>query len=196
MATKKIDWIGVEKDFRPGIMVLREIGEKYGCTEGAVRKKAKKEGWIRNLNRQIETKAEELVRLSYRAENAEATELEIINANAANSANIQLRERGDVTKARTTAMKLLEELNDQIDDKESYERLGEILRKPDQYGSDKLNDTYLKTISFSGRVDSTKKLSEALKVLIELERKVYKIDADTSDDGVEAFLRKLRNVGI
>jgi hypothetical protein len=196
MATKKIDWIGVEKDFRPGIMVLREIGEKYGCTEGAVRKKAKKEGWIRNLNRQIETKAEELVRLSYRAENAEATELEIINANAANSANIQLRERGDVTKARTTAMKLLEELNEQIDDKESYERLGEILRNPDQYGSDKLNDTYLKTISFSGRVDSTKKLSEALKVLIELERKVYKIDADTSDDGVEAFLRKLRNVGI
>jgi len=194
MATKKIDWLGVEKDFRPGIMLLREIGSKYGCTEGAVRKKAKKEGWIRNLNRQIETKAEELVRLSYRAENAEATELEIINANAANSANIQLRERGDVTKARTTAMKLLEELDDQITDKESYERLGEMLRKPDQYGNDKLNDTYLKTVSFSGRVDSVKKLSEALKVCIELERKVYKIDADTADEGVEAFLRKLRNV--
>jgi len=196
MSSKKvIDWLAVEADYRPGILSNREIAAKYGCTEGGVRRKAKKEGWIKDLAAKIESKAEDIVRReAVRIEYAEATEADIVNANAVNSANIQLSERKDVTKARSIAMKLLDELNDQIDTRPDLIQLGEMLRNPDKYGNDKLNDIYFKTIEFAGSVDSTKKLSESLNTLINLERKVYKIDADTTQGGVEDFLKKFRNV--
>ena len=192
---KEIDWLAVEADYRPGILSNRDIARKHGCTEGGVRKKAKKEGWVKDLSAKIESKADEIVRReAVRAEYAEATEADIVNANAVNSANIQIAERKDVTKARSIAMKLLDELNEQIDNRPDLMQLGEMLRNPDKFGNDKLNDLYFKTIEFSGSVDSTKKLSEALNTLINLERKVYKIDTDTTQGGVEDFLKKFRNV--
>ena len=45
---KEVDWLGVEADYRAGELTLRDIGEKYGCTEGGVRHKAKQAGWMRN----------------------------------------------------------------------------------------------------------------------------------------------------
>ena len=39
---KQVDWEGVERDYSAGLLSLREIGDKYGITEGAIRKKKKK----------------------------------------------------------------------------------------------------------------------------------------------------------
>lgn len=195
MGKRDIDWLAVEADYRPGIMSNREIAAKHGCTEGGVRKKAKAEKWVRDLSAKIESKANDIVRReAVRIEYAEATESDIVNANAVNSANIQIAERKDVTKARSIAMKLLDELNAHIDNRDVLEDLGEMMRNPDAYGNDKLYDQYMKIISFGGNVDSTKKLSDALNTLINLERKVYKIDTESSQGGVEDFLKKFRNV--
>ncbi len=38
---------GVEEDFRAGSMSNRKIAEWYGVSEGAVRKRAKADGWVR-----------------------------------------------------------------------------------------------------------------------------------------------------
>jgi hypothetical protein len=61
--------------------------------------------------------------------------------------------------------------------------------------SDQAKALYRKAISMPQRVDSMQKLANTMKVLIELERKAYGIDAaDKSDttDAVEA-IRKLAN---
>ena len=54
MSTKKptasrgtTDWEAIEREFRAGIRSLREIGAEYGVTEGAIRKRAKRDGWQR-----------------------------------------------------------------------------------------------------------------------------------------------------
>ena len=47
---KKVDWEGVEREYRTGTRSLRDIGAEFGCTEGAIRKKAKAEGWERDLS--------------------------------------------------------------------------------------------------------------------------------------------------
>jgi len=191
---KSIDWLAVEADYRPGILSNREIAKKHGCTEGGVRKKAKQEGWIKDLSAKIESKADDIVRReAVRAQYAEATESQIVDGNAQNNASIIINERRDVTKARSIAMKLLDELNDQIDVRPDLLKLGEMLRNPDRFGNDKLNDIYIKTIEFSGSVDSTKKLSDALNTLVNLERKVYKIDDAGTDNSFEDWLRKQRN---
>ena len=46
-ADKPIDWDDIEKDYRAGAMSIREIARWHRLTEGAIRKKAKKEGWTR-----------------------------------------------------------------------------------------------------------------------------------------------------
>ena len=57
-----MDWLAIEADYRPNKLSLRTIGEKYGCTEGAIRKRAKKEGWVRDLSEKIKNKADFILR--------------------------------------------------------------------------------------------------------------------------------------
>ena len=40
---KNIDWEKIEAAYRAGRLSLREIGAEYGCSDTAIRKKAKKE---------------------------------------------------------------------------------------------------------------------------------------------------------
>ena len=76
--------------------------------------------------------------------------------------------------------------------REPYENLGDIMQSPDESGHEKLNDLYRKVLSFLGRVNNMKKLSNALKTLIDLERRVYKQDETATKGDVEDFLRKVR----
>ncbi|HIE2547659.1 TPA: hypothetical protein ACXLF2_004815, partial [Klebsiella pneumoniae] len=41
------DWEAIESAYRAGVLSLRDIGDKYGVTEGAIRKRAKKFDWVR-----------------------------------------------------------------------------------------------------------------------------------------------------
>ncbi|HCE8860233.1 TPA: hypothetical protein NHV36_005529 [Klebsiella michiganensis] len=47
------DWEAIESAYRAGVLSLRDIGDKYGVTEGAIRKRAKKLGWVRNIGTQV-----------------------------------------------------------------------------------------------------------------------------------------------
>ncbi len=44
---KPIDWAGIERDYRAGVMGVREIARWYGVSDTAIHKKAKAEGWTR-----------------------------------------------------------------------------------------------------------------------------------------------------
>jgi transposase len=44
---KPIDWDGIERDYRAGVMSVREIAKWYGLSHTAINKKAKAEGWVR-----------------------------------------------------------------------------------------------------------------------------------------------------
>lgn len=44
---KAIDWAGIERDYRAGIMGIREIARWYGLSDTAIHKKAKADGWER-----------------------------------------------------------------------------------------------------------------------------------------------------
>ena len=62
MAEKKvvrhIDWEIIERDYRAGIKTLRQIATENGITHGAVNKRAKADGWDRNLQAKIQAKVE------------------------------------------------------------------------------------------------------------------------------------------
>jgi len=48
MSTQKADWIAIEGAYRSGKGTLRDIAAANGITEGAIRARAKKLGWVRD----------------------------------------------------------------------------------------------------------------------------------------------------
>lgn len=184
---KKVDWEAMRPDWVAGIKTVLQLSEEHAVSRAAILKHWAKLGVDRDLAGKIKAKADALVTRTLVTDQvtagARVTENEIIDANALNSAAIQINERKDISRARSVAMNLLEELESQVVNKDLYENLGEILGSDDEKSATKLNDIYQKVISFSGRTDNMKKLGETLKTLIDLERRVWKIDGDLPDPG-------------
>jgi hypothetical protein len=171
------DWERIEADYRAGVLSLREIAGLHSITEGAIRKRAKRDEWARDLAGKVQAKAaelvrKELVRSSVRTEGA-YSEKDIVAVNSEFLAGVQITQRKDIGRARALAMSMLAELEVETVDIDLFRELGEILRSEDDRGSDKRNDLYNKVISSAGRIDSMKKLAETMKTLVGLEREAY-----------------------
>mgnify|MGYP000899241163 FL=1 len=174
------DWERIEVDYRAGVLSLREIAAANGITHGAINKRAKRDGWCRDLKAKIQAKADELVSkqaVSTAVSTAKAvSERQIIEANAERIAQVRGEHRGDIQRVRTLALTLLGELEGQSASLEDLANLGELLRNPDEDGNDRRNDLYLKIISTPSRIDSAKKVAETLKHAITMEREAYGLD--------------------
>lgn len=101
------------------------------------------------------------------------TEKKIIDANAEIVAGVKLRHRSQIKRSMDLVAMLLEELEITTRDNDLFHQLGELMRSADEKDVDKLNDIYKKVMQLPTRVDSIKKLSEALKTLIAVEREAY-----------------------
>ena len=199
---KQVDWGSVERDYSAGLLSLREIGDKHGVTEGAIRKRAKKEEWIRDLTAKIAKKSDdlvrkEMVRSEVRSEKI-ISEKEIIEVNAQAIVNIKLAHRGDIRKSKNIVNALFDELELTTDNRELFEQLGELLRQESESGQDKLNDIYKKCISMPQRIDGVKKLTDALKTMIGLEREAYDITAapTATDNAMSSFVKSLQGSSV
>ena len=56
-----LDWEGIEREYRAGVLTLREIAGRFGTTHSSIHARAKKYGWDRDLAAKIRAKAEALV---------------------------------------------------------------------------------------------------------------------------------------
>ena len=156
-----VDWEGIERDYRAGLLTLRQIGEQHGVTHGAINKRAKRDGWDRDLSAKIKAKAESLV--SKQAVSKEVSkerkvsEQAIIEANAQAITNVILSHRTGIGRLRAIAESLMVKL--ELPESE---------------------------IKFPDQVASVKSLSETLKNLIGLERQAFNVDqAGTPKEGID-----------
>ncbi|ELC6509918.1 TPA: hypothetical protein ACOEAI_000214 [Enterobacter hormaechei subsp. xiangfangensis] len=176
----KPDWEAIETAYRAGVMSLREIASQHGISEGAIRKRAKRDDWSRDLNAKIQQKADDLVRkreVRKQVRNESTlTERVLIEATAEVIATVRMEHRGDIRRARELTNTLFDELGAQCADVSALEQLGDIMFDPDDKGRDRLNEIYQKVISLPSRVKSMKDLSDSLKTLIGLEREAYSIE--------------------
>lgn len=183
------DWEAIESAYRAGLLSIREIASQHGITHGAINKRAKRDGWERDLKAKIKAKADALVskrEVSSKVSTETATsERILIEANAEVIATVRMEHRGDIRRARNLANSLFDELGAQCGDVSALEKLGDIMFDPDDNGRDRLNELYHKVISLPGRVKSMKDLSDTLKTLIGLERQAYDIDGPEGDNSVK-----------
>lgn len=180
MATprKNIDWEKVEEAYRAGRLSLREIGLEFGITHGAINKRAKKDGWTRDLSAKIKAKAEALVskaEVSTQVSNRPTvSEREIVEANAQAILDIRLSHRNDIRKAKCLVAKLFAEVENAVAVK-GENPPSEILTIPQ-------------------RVDCVRKLTDSAKTLIGLEREAWGIKTDDQGDKASAFSEWLAEI--
>lgn len=191
------DWERIEADYRAGLLSLREIGAKDGhVTEGAIRKRAKKLGWSRDLGARIQAKAEELVRKeavrtvgAQYATGSPVAERTIVEANAEVIKDVRLSHRKDISKARTLVMSLLAELEALTSEPLLIEKLEELLDQVSAADSEdvakvigKARESLNKAITLPVRAGTMKALADSLKTLVTLEREAWGLAADSTPD--------------
>jgi predicted DNA-binding protein YlxM (UPF0122 family) len=199
---KQVDWESVERDYSAGLLSLREIGDKHNVAHQVIARKAKKEEWARDLREKIAKAVDKKIGDKQvgdsLGDSKKVSEKEIIEVNAQAIVNIKLAHRGDIRKSKNIVNALFDELELTTDNRELFEQLGELLRQESESGQDKLNDIYKKCISMPQRIDGVKKLTDALKTMIGLEREAYDITAapTATDNAMSSFVKSLQGSSV
>lgn len=209
-AKAEIDWELAERHYRAGILSLRQIADECGITEGAVRKRAKKDQWTRNLSAKIQQRAEEKVRkAAVRIPSTQLTpvsEKQVVEENAELQYRIRMEHRQDIGRTRKLFQALLGEVEaaSSIEGQGLINQLFQLLNdEPDPDSADadrKRYDAMRKklelVLSTTGRIDSAKKLTEMLEKLVKLEREAFGIitEAEGKGGSVDDLLAKMRGM--
>ena len=193
-ASKKVDYERIEPAWRAGILSPRQIAAQYTEATGepvshaAIVNHFKKAGIERDLGGKIKSKADTMVTQAMVTGKVTAeplvSERQLIEDDATKIAGIRIDQRADIARAREVVNNLLGELEHQTgqENADLLAELGDLMRKPDSKGQDKLNDLYQKIIGLPGRAKTMKDLGESMRVLIALERQAYGMDATTPPD--------------
>lgn len=170
-----LQWDKIEAEYRAGVKPLRAIGDEFGCTEGAIRKRAKREQWPRDLSARIKAEAESLVRKeAVRKEERKCVpERDVVAANAKIQSDIILAHRSDVPVKRELVAKLFREIEAITDNQDLTEQLTLALGSGDM---EQLAKAANKIASLPTRIKGVTDLTNAYKTLITLERQVFGID--------------------
>ncbi|MGE0383423.1 MAG: hypothetical protein AB7Q97_01755 [Gammaproteobacteria bacterium] len=180
---KQVDWEIVERDYRAGVKSLRAIAGEHGVTEGAIRKRARRDEWERDLTERIKQKADALVRnkavrTELRAADREA-ERTVVEANAEAIANVILTHRGDIRETRVLVTGMVEELKILSENRDViYELCKEVSRDPDGKISPRQLEAFHRALGLGGRVVNVEALTRALKNVITLEREAFGIKSE------------------
>jgi len=111
--SRQIDWVGIEKEYRAGQLSNVEIGKQFGVSEGGIRKKAIKNGWVKDLSCAVRSRVrEKLVRATVRKSEADLqTDEEIIDSASERGVEVITLHRKDINRLREMEQSLLAELS-------------------------------------------------------------------------------------
>ena len=179
---RPIDWEAVEIQYRCGIRSLKSIGDEFGVSDAGIIKRAKRDGWVRDLNAKIQAAAEQKVSaalvMAVVSDGKKVSERVAIEIGSDNLAEIRLFHRKSTTRLQAIISAQMEELEASSGPEQAQRLrdLGELMRSENDNGSDKLNDIYRAVIGLPDRSRVAKQLAETLRIAIDLERREFGMD--------------------
>lgn len=197
--TPRADWEKIHADFRAGKLSVCEIARQHGISDAAIRKRAKAQGWVRDLGDRVrqETRAK-LAREDAKpvgsgfgsgsgsgfSREDEARTIEI----AADRGVAVVREhRAILRRGFDLADRMLNELEAVTTKRDELVALIEEATKDDK--SPQRRNAMLKAVEVPGRIAALKDLSMSLKNLIPLDRQAFNLDeAKTAEDSLGALI--------
>jgi uncharacterized membrane protein YccC len=185
------DWDAIEREYRLGVRPNTAIARSFGITEGAIRKRARVEGWTKDLTAQVKAKADDLVRKrevrTLVRQEQRVTERKEVEIAALQQVDIRMGQRRDIVKARNL-------LNDLMADiEQATSAAAEPVPAAEQTAADRAKQHESRHRALGVRVANVKTLSEALRNLVALERQAFGIDDAPPDlDGrAKTFLEAM-----
>jgi hypothetical protein len=174
---QKADWEAIERQYRAGVLSLREIAKQAGVTDTAIRKKAKANGWERDLTAKVQEKVRlELVRTEVRTPNAREqvrTEREIVDNAAATVVQVVREHRRDIATGRQLVSLLSTQLLDVAGNRDVFVDAIEAETADDESGERR--NKLLKAVSLPTHAATIRDLSNAMKNLVALERQAFNV---------------------
>ncbi len=173
------DWEKIEIEFRANKLSVREISRRYGPTETAIRKKARQNGWKRDLAQEVKARTTEKITRSLVEEQYEHDN-ELVEKIAERGAQVVETHRSDIRQARGVAGLLMQELHDVT---EHNETLGELINQQadEEEWQHQRKSAAHRAISLPSRASVVRDLSTAMKTLQGLERTAFGIDGKETD---------------
>lgn len=177
----EIDWEAIDREYAAGMLSVREIARRYSCSEGAIRKRAKAEGWERDLTAKVQKEVRrKLVREGVRSE---ASEREIIEQASETGVTIVKLHRKSIQKSQNIVDSLLEQLSEFAEERDEIEKAIIDETKGKNGKVDGLRRArMLKAVSLPAHSVVLRDLSMAQKNLIALERQAYNLNGHSPDD--------------
>lgn len=175
----KTDWERIEAEYRTGKLSVSEIGRQYGVSHTAINKRAKKEGWIRDLSEKVQ----KLVSARLVSEGVSAATIsETVEKAAERDIQIVRQHRADIGDQRVLVGDLVAELREATSCRDDIEAAIEEETADDK--SPRRRDQMLRAVALASRVGIAKDLAAATKTLVELERQAFNIGAGGTDGAV------------
>lgn len=182
-APRSPDWERIELDYRAGIKTLRQIADENGITHGAINKRAKRDGWERDLSQKIQAKADALVsRAAVSSQVSADTKLReraVIDGNAQAVADVRLGHRKDARRVRQLTNRLMDELERQTDPAtlaKLQELAAAVVAPGEKPGRDRYGELLEAVISLPERSKTLKVLAESLRIVVDMERTAFGMD--------------------
>lgn len=189
MATKITEeqWQNIELLYRLDQSATTDIAEAFGCSEALIRKRAKKYAWVKDLSTKIRATADgKVIAARINATpNKRVTERDLIESEAEAQKHVRLTHRDDIRQRFSIVTALANELYEETINIGEYLKLGEMLADP-SVTDEALQRAYRGAISLPSRIDCIKKLSEATKTLVGLEREAFGISDNSNGEANKA----------
>ena len=183
----RADWEAIERDYRTGRFTLRELEAKHGPSYAEISRRAKKQGWTKDL-REVIKQATDAAVLRETVTEAQKNVTEAVLVAAELNKQVILKHRGDIERTNALAMAMLAELQlathnqDQI--QELFEKVTEDVSGQALATAQAQFKDFMRVHS---RVSSVHKLADTLAKLQTMERKAFGIgeDGDKPAEAVE-----------
>lgn len=174
-------WEAIERDYRAGVLSVREIARQYKVTEGAIRKRAKADHWTRDLNAAVQQAAKNaLVRTEVRNAHAQETEAEVVEDAAQVVVELVRQHRADLRGGRQMAEMLMGQLQVFAERRGELEDL--VIEETAADKKPMRRNAMLRAIALPAHAGVLRDLSAVLKNLIPLERQAFGMDAEGSQE--------------
>ena len=181
--THQDDWPWAQCQYETTQATTRSLAQALGVSQTAIMARATKYGWQRNKHSHVVQATATLLAQQVAKQTAthqhHLQALEKVNVDM--QARLLMDHRTDIARARRLCMRLVDELEQVMDNTPHRDELGELMRAEDDRGRDRLNDAYRKVLSMPERVGTLRALADALKCFIGLQRQAFGITGVVDD---------------
>ena len=174
------DWEAIEREYRAGQVSIVSLAKANGITEGAVRKRAKLNGWVRALGNRIREAVQEELTRGTDDGTKQLRDDEIVRTHAAIGADVVRHHRHAIGRGRDLTLRLLDELD------AATTKVGELQDMIEaETAGDKTSqrrNVMMRAVELPSRAGVIKDLSAAAKNWVALERQAFNLGDDGGAD--------------